>query len=460
MSRHGYIMTHRSTRVGATGGKIPADQAGYTTAVLSDALGLPVKSFEIQNFGEEGAGGGFAGGVVCRVKDIVYEEVHEKNLPKSLILKWFNMSNSVSNGGAPDTNFLERVLLFSICKLKMDTEEVQRREYDFFGPKSYLRPSIENAGVKIPQCYASDILDFGNPSLCCKVWCNQKTKMRRYMVFEDITDSMAEKYDVAAIQFDESHMSLAVENMAKIHSANWGYSKDQKMASRVHEAYWYACVFGWTTPLRKAKRRYKFSKYANEWKVEREYLNEYRVSEALTRLESFYRNEVSNIVENLDHKQTILHGDYHFANIMFLKNCEDVVMLDWQMYGHGHALYEFCYFLYFVLANDEYVDRSRTFKYLKMYYDKLCELTISVKEEMSWKETQKLFICICFEMYVWVIACYRADIKKRKMRDKENTKDKRMVGVNKALDKRDKHLTLFVVDLMNNLEDYGWTRAF
>ena len=53
-----------------------------------------------------------------------------------------------------------------------------------------------------------------------------------------------------------------------------------------------------------------------------EYLNERRVSEALTRLESFYRDEISNIVENLDHKQTILHGDYHFANIMFLKNCE------------------------------------------------------------------------------------------------------------------------------------------
>ena len=51
-------MTHRSTRVGATGGKIPADQAGYTTEVLSDALDLPVKSFEIQNFGAEGSGVG------------------------------------------------------------------------------------------------------------------------------------------------------------------------------------------------------------------------------------------------------------------------------------------------------------------------------------------------------------------------------------------------------------------
>eukprot|EP00944_MAST-04C_sp_MAST-4C-sp1_P015088 g15088.t1 len=453
-------MTHRSTRVGATGGKIPADQAGYTTEVLSDALDLPVKSFEIQNFGAEGSGGGFAGGVVCRVKDIVYKEAHEENLPTSVILKWFNMSNSVSNGGAPNTNFLERVLLFGVCKLKMDTEEVQRREYDFFGPKSYLRPSIENAGIKIPQCYACDMLDFGTPTLCCKILCNRKTKMRRYMVFEDITDSMAEKYDVDSIKFDEKHMSRAVENMAKIHFANWGYSKDPKVAVRVKEAYWYACVFGWTNPLRKAKRRYKFSKYANEWRIEREYLNEHRVSEALTRLESFYRDEISNIVENLDHKQTILHGDYHFANIMFLKNCEDVVMLDWQMYGHGYSLYEFCYFVYFVLANDEYVDRSRTFKYLKMYYDKLSELMVSVKDQISWKETQKIFVCICLEMYVWVVACYRADIKKRKMRDKENVKDRRMVDVNKVLDIRDKHLTLFVVDLMNNLEDYGWTSTF
>ena len=135
-------------------------------------------------------------------------------------------------------------------------------------------------------------------------------------------------------------------------------------------------------------------------------------------------------------------------------------MLDWQMYGHGHSLYEFCYFVYFVLANDEYVDRSRIFKYLKMYYDKLSGLMIYVKDQISWKETQKIFVCICLEMYVWVVACYRADIKKRKMRDKENVKDRRMVDVNKVLDIRDKHLTLFVVDLMNNLEDYGWTGTF
>ena len=57
------------------------------------------------------------GGVVCRVKDIVYKEAHEENLPTSVILKWFNMSNSVSNGGAPNTNFLERVLR-GVCKLK------------------------------------------------------------------------------------------------------------------------------------------------------------------------------------------------------------------------------------------------------------------------------------------------------------------------------------------------------
>ena len=181
------------------------------------------------------------------------KEAHEENLPTSVILKWFNMSNSVSNGGAPNTNFLERVLLFGVCKLKMDTEEVQRREYDFFGPKSYLRPSIENAGIKIPQCYACDMLDFGTPTLCCK-YCAIEKQMRRYMVFEDITDSMAEKYDVDSIKFDEKHMSRAVENMAKIHFANWGYSKDFKVAVRVKEAYWYACVFGWTSPLRKAKK--------------------------------------------------------------------------------------------------------------------------------------------------------------------------------------------------------------
>ena len=33
LSLHGH-MTHRSTRVGATGGKIPADQAGYTTSFV------------------------------------------------------------------------------------------------------------------------------------------------------------------------------------------------------------------------------------------------------------------------------------------------------------------------------------------------------------------------------------------------------------------------------------------
>ena len=61
---------------------------------------------------------------------------------------------------------------------------------------------------------------------------------------------------------------------------------------------------------------------------------------------------------------------------------------------------------------------------------------------------------------MWVVACYRADIKKRKVRDKENAKDGRMIDMNKTLDIRDKHLTLFVVDLMNNLEDYGWTSTF
>ena len=59
------------------------------------------------------------------------------------------------------------------------------------------------------------------------------------------------------------------------------------------------------------------------------------------------------------------------------------------------------------------------------------------------------------ELFVWVIAIYRADIKKRNVRDAENKRDKRFVEVNGVLDKRDENFTLFVVDLMNNLKEYG-----
>ena len=66
----------------------------------------------------------------------------------------------------------------------------------------------------------------------------------------------------------------------------------------------------------------------------------------MVRLETLYRDKISTILENLDDKQTILHGDYHCGNIMFLKGVDDAIILDWQMYGHGHFAYEFVYFVY------------------------------------------------------------------------------------------------------------------
>ena len=92
------------------------------------------------------------------------------------------MSNSVSNGGAPDTN-LERVLLFMFA-IKNGYWRGPAKRIWFFRPEVHLRPSLENAGIKILQCDAWEV-NLAT-STCAKVMCNQ-TKMRRYMVFY-ITD--------------------------------------------------------------------------------------------------------------------------------------------------------------------------------------------------------------------------------------------------------------------------------
>ena len=256
----------------------------------------------------------------------------------------------------------------------------------------------------------------------------------------------------------EKHIEIAIKNMAKIHAVNWGYAKkkNSKLLKTIKSTYWYPCVFGWTKVLNDMKKKYSFQKYINEYGSERIYLAENKISEPLVRLETLYRDKISTILENLDDKQTILHGDYHCGNIMFLKDVDDAIILDWQMYGHGHFAYEFVYFVYSALANAPYIDRTRTFNYLKLYYDELIQLDDgTINEELTWEEAKRVFVCVCLELFVWVIAIYRADIKKRNVRDAENKRDKRFVEVNGVLDKRDENFTLFVVDLMNNLKEYG-----
>eukprot|EP00943_MAST-04B_sp_MAST-4B-sp1_P007051 g7051.t1 len=445
------------TKSEATNHQIPTDQSGYDAEFLSKAIDLPVKSFELQTFGDEGAGGGFAGGIVCRLNNIEYKDHQSKcDRPKTLILKWLNMANGPTNGGSPNVGFLERLILFSVCKMEMNTEEVQRREYDFFSGKSMLHDKIRNAGIKLPDCYACDMLDYGNPNHCCMVWCNKKTKMRRYMLFGDITNEMAIKYKVTSTNMMEKHIGIATTTMAKIHAVNWKYNKNDKMLSeQIQSTYWYDCVFGRTPVLNKMKNKYTFKKYFDEWGCERTYLSDEKISKPLIELEVLYANKISKIIENLNNKQTILHGDYHFGNIMFLKDVDDVIILDWQMYGYGHVMYEFVYFVFGTLANEKYIDRTRAFNYLKLYYDELIKLNPGIAIDMTWEETQKIFVCVLFELYVWVIGTYRAIVKKRKVRDQENKRDTRFIEVNEVLGLRDEHITLFVADLMNHLNDYG-----
>lgn len=276
------------------------------------------------------------------------------------------------------------------------------------------------------------------------------------MLFGDITNEMANKYEVTSTNMTEKHIGIATITMAKIHAVNWNYNENDKILSKqIQSTYWYACVFGRTPVLNKMKKKYTFKKYVDEWGCERTYLSDEKISKPLIELEVLYAEKISKIIETLNNKQTVLHGDYHFGNIMFLKDIDDVIILDWQMYGYGHSMYEFVYFVFGTLANEKYLNRTRAFNYLKLYYNELIKLNPDIEIDMPWKETQKIFVCVVIELYIWVIGTYRADIKKRKVRDQENKRDTRFIEVNKVLGLRDEHITLFVADLMNNLNDYG-----
>ena len=58
----------------------------------------------------------------------------------------------------------------------------------------------------------------------------------------------------------------------------------------------------------------------------------------------------------------------------------------------------------------------------------------TINKELTWEEAKRVFVCVCMELFVWIIAIYRADIKKRNVRDAENKRDKRFVEVNGVLD--------------------------
>jgi hypothetical protein len=192
------------------------------------------------------------------------------------------------------------------------------------------------------------------------VCCDVRAKTTLLLLLEDLKDYES----FTPFSFQKVDLLIpAFANVAKLHSHWWGKSSECGPQSKSASNLWHELQFGLGKFLFSDKMKWIEKACANStkelknivthsnsgWLRHLPKLNDSKYTKAIETYLAVCQTNFSAVMGNTE-PQSVVHGDFHHWNTMFLKKDADpsldpVVTLDFQCWGPGRPAYDFTYFL-------------------------------------------------------------------------------------------------------------------
>lgn len=370
-------------------------QDGATvTASSCDDIKLEVEDGEdVEN------GGGIAGAKILRIQGLEYSGGSlDTVLPLGLIHKWCTDAEIVPS------DWQDRAFVFVVLAQKL-VYDIATREAWFY---STLASSLTGVGVRTPRLYyCGQDGEMWCTWPCCFLWRRDSISIRTSMLLEDLTTSgfvsCGHQIMDAGTPVDDDVVAAALQTMARLHAWGWGGRGDTQLSTLT------AAVAGWhwtnlklnLPKFRSSDRLGKFIDMFGYGRYESEFaiLQEPEVQAALWDMRANVHRWLPR-VKSLDQKQTMLHGDYHRANMFMKRNSDgvEIAVFDWSFFGTGHVSWEVSYYLKYGLGTDASLEREE--ELLRIYHEALLAARPEVEYTLDQLREDLKLVRFCFLCFI------------------------------------------------------------
>jgi hypothetical protein len=330
------------------------DKAWLTAALRRSAVLAPgaavtamtVGDIKIDVAGGEALenGGGLAGGKTVRFTDITYGG-GAGGAPSAMVEKWLSTEDGVLQRGV--AGLLERAFTSAFgIRCSKDRAIVQE-------PRVYnkLRQELAGVGVGMPAVYYAASDGAADAGECCFVCCRRATAVRGAILLEDLKASGCAELGHVILDYGSALApevyEAALQTMARVHGWGWG---GRGRGER------YSGWVGFIAGQSKLVLKFVHPKFGGNGKLQ-QFLDVWgghpAAPPALARPEVVamlwdLRANVASWLPRaraIDRDQTLLHGDFHRGNLFWRAERNELVVIDWAMFGAGHVAWELGYFL-------------------------------------------------------------------------------------------------------------------